>query len=55
MLGICPLKVTVLALGTFDAFTEMKLRQGTSLIGSRPPRMNPGDETVEKLWLSTEL
>jgi hypothetical protein len=49
MLGICPLNVTVLSPGTFDAFTDMKLRQGASLVGSRPPRMNPNDETVGRL------
>ncbi len=49
MLGICPLNVTVLSPGTFDAFTDMKLRQGASLVGSRPPRMNPNDEIVGRL------
>lgn len=49
MLGICPLKVTVLSPGTFDAFTDMKLRQGASLVGSKPPRMNPSDEVVGRL------
>ena len=49
MLGICPLNVTVLSPGTFDAFTDMKLRQGSSLVGSRPPRMNPNDEIVGRL------
>ena len=49
MLGICPLNVTVLSPGTFDSFTDMKLRQGSSLVGSRPPRMNPNDEIVGRL------
>ncbi len=49
MLGICPLNVTVLSPGTFEAFTDMRLQQGSSLIGSRPPRMNPNDETVGRL------
>jgi hypothetical protein len=49
MLGICPLNITVLSPGTFDAFTDMKLRQGSSLVGSRPPRMNPNDEIVGRL------
>jgi hypothetical protein len=49
MLGICPLNVTVLSPGTFDAFTDLKLRQGASLISSRPPRMNPNDETIGRL------
>ena len=49
MLGICPLNATILSPGTFDAFTDMKLKQGASLISSRPPRMNPNDETVGRL------
>jgi hypothetical protein len=49
MLGICPLNVTVLSPGTFDAYTDMKLRQGASLVGSKPPRMNPSDEVVGRL------
>ncbi len=49
MLGICPLNATILSPGTFDAFTDMKLKQGSSLIASRPPRMNPNDETVGRL------
>ena len=49
MLGICPLSATVLSPGTFDAYTDMKLRQGSSLVGSRPPRMNANDETVGRL------
>ena len=49
MLGICPLNVTVLSSGTFEAFTDMKLKQGASLVGSRPPRMNANDETVGRL------
>jgi hypothetical protein len=49
MLGICPLKVTVLSPGTFDTYTDMQLKQGASLVGSRPPRMNPSDEIVDRL------
>lgn len=49
MLGICPLKVTVLSPGTFDAYTDMQLKQGASLVGSRPSRMNPSDEIVGRL------
>ncbi len=49
MLGICPLKITVLSAGTFDTFTDMKLKQGASLVASRPPRMNPNDETIGRL------
>ena len=49
MLGICPLNVTILSPGTFESFTEMKLKQGASLVGSRPPRMNPNDEIVGRL------
>ena len=49
MLGICPLKVTVLSPGTFDTYTDMQLKQGSSLVGSRPSRMNPSDEIVGRL------
>ncbi|MBN4059388.1 GH3 auxin-responsive promoter family protein [Dehalococcoides mccartyi] len=49
MLGICPLKVTVLSPGTFDAYTDMQLKQGASLVSSRPTRMNPNDEIVGRL------
>jgi len=49
MLGICPLNVSVLSQGTFDAFTDMQLKQGASLVSSRPPRMNASDETIDRL------
>ncbi|MDA1279880.1 MAG: GH3 auxin-responsive promoter family protein [Chloroflexi bacterium] len=49
MLGICPLNVTVLSSGTFDAYTDMQLKRGSSLVGSRPPRMNATDETIGRL------
>jgi len=49
MLGICPLRVTVLSPGTFDTYTDMQLKQGASLVGSRPSRMNPSDEVVGRL------
>ena len=49
MLRICPLKVTVLSPGTFDAYTDMQLKQGSSLVGSRPSRMNTSDEIVGRL------
>ena len=49
ILGICPLKVTVLSPGTFDTYNDMQLKQGSSLVGSRPSRMNPSDEIVGRL------
>lgn len=49
MLGMCPLSVTVLSPGTFDSYTDMQLKQGASLVGSRPSRMNPSDEIVGRL------
>ena len=49
MLGICPLKATILSPGTFDAYSDMQLKQGASLIDSHPPRMNSSDETVGRL------
>ena len=49
MLGICPLSVTVLSSGTFDAYTDMQLKRGASLVGSRPPRINATDETIGRL------
>ncbi|MCZ6538359.1 MAG: GH3 auxin-responsive promoter family protein [Chloroflexi bacterium] len=49
MLGICPLKVSVLSPGTFDTYIDMQLKQGSSFVGSRPTRMNASDEVVGRL------
>lgn len=49
MLGIKPLKVTVLAPGAFDNYYDVRLRAGADLMRRRPQRMNVDEETVTAL------
>lgn len=54
MLGIHPLRATLLPLGTFDRFYERRLRAGFELGKLTPPRMNAADEDIRDLLESAE-
>jgi hypothetical protein len=49
MLGIYPLKVTMLENGAFAKYLETKRRMGADLAHLKPPRVNPKEEVVEIL------
>jgi hypothetical protein len=49
MLGMRPLKVTLLNGGTFDRYYDHMRKAGAELMARRPRRMNSDDETVELL------
>ena len=49
MLGIRPLRVTVLPSGTFDRYYEARRLAGEPLTRRQPPRMNPDDDVIEGL------
>lgn len=49
MLGIHPLKVTLLGHGAFDRYYDYMRKAGAELMARRPKRMNADDETIERL------
>jgi hypothetical protein len=49
MLGMRPLRVTLLNRGTFDHYYEHMRKAGAELTSRRPRRMNSDDETVDLL------
>ncbi len=49
MLGIRPLRVTLLRAGTFDRFYDERRKQGQELGRLRPPHMSPTEEDVQDL------
>lgn len=49
MLGIQPLKVTLLEPGTFDRYYDQMRKAGAELMARRPKRMNADDETIGRL------
>ncbi len=49
MLGLSPLRVTVLNPGTFSAFYEERRISGDELLARRPQRVNAPQETVDQL------
>ena len=49
MLGIAPLRVTLLTRGAFDRFYDRRRDLGYDLEQRTPPKMNPTDEDVEEL------
>jgi hypothetical protein len=46
MLGMRPLKLTILGSGTFDRYYDQMREAGAELTARRPKRMNADDETV---------
>jgi len=55
MAGIKPLVVTLLSRGTFARFLQERQAAGIDLAHSKPPHMNPSEETVEKLVAMSAL
>ncbi len=49
MAGIRPLKVSLLSQGTFGRYFQARQAAGFDLAHSKPPRMSPSAETIEKL------
>ena len=49
MLGLRPLRVSVLSPGTFSAFYEERRNSGDELLARRPQRVNAPQETVDRL------
>jgi len=49
MLGFDPLKISLLAQGAFDRYTENMRANGAELAHLKPPRINPSDEIVQLL------
>ena len=54
MLGIRPLRVTVLPSGTFDRYYEAMRLAGEPLTRRQPPRMNPDDDVIEGLLCAAD-
>ncbi len=55
MLGPHPIKVTLLPLGAFQHYTELRLQQGASFSELRPPRVNPPDFQIKDLLQASLL
>ena len=56
MVGIKPVRITVLAPGTFKSYTGERIASGADLAHYKPPRMNPPDQAIAKvLSLSGKL
>jgi hypothetical protein len=49
MLGLFPLRVTLLPNGAFARYLETKRKQGADLAHLKPPRVNPKDEVIRLL------
>jgi phenylacetate-coenzyme A ligase PaaK-like adenylate-forming protein len=49
MLGIRPLRVTLLPAGAFQQFYEKKKRDGAELSHLKPPHMNASDSVIQNL------
>lgn len=54
MLGMKPLKVTLLPRGTFFRYFLKQREAGADLAHLKPPHMNPSDDVVERLLQSVE-
>jgi len=54
MLGIRPLRATVLPPGTFDRYYEAMQLAGAPLTRRQPPRMNANDDVIDALLRSTD-
>ncbi|MBN2187687.1 MAG: GH3 auxin-responsive promoter family protein, partial [Dehalococcoidia bacterium] len=49
MLGIQPLRVTLVPAGTFQRYYEERKRDGVALAHMKPPHMNASDAIIEDL------
>jgi hypothetical protein len=49
IMGVNPMKVTILSPGTFQQYMEQKQAEGAELGHWKPPRMQPSDEIVQRL------
>jgi hypothetical protein len=49
MLGVDPLKVTLLAKGSFENYMKTKMQAGADLAHLKPPHMQPSDESLKLL------
>jgi len=49
LLGLKPLKVTVLPVGTFQAYVSKQRATGADLAQLKPPHVNPSEATIDKL------
>jgi hypothetical protein len=49
MLGLAPLKVTLLPRGSFRSYYEMRKNDGVELARLKPPQMNATDAAIEEL------
>jgi hypothetical protein len=49
MLGLNPVRVTLLPSGTFQRYYDEEQKRGADLAHLKPPHMNPSSETVQKL------
>lgn len=49
MLGIRPLRVTILPAGSFQRYYENRKKAGADLAHLKPPHMNASDAIVEDL------
>ena len=54
MLGIRPLRVTVLPPGTFDRYYEAMRQAGEPLTRRQPPRMNANDDVIDGLLAAAD-
>ena len=49
MLGLNPIKVTLLSPGTFNRYYEEKQREGADLAHLKPPHMNASNSIIQRL------
>ena len=49
MLGVNPLRVTLLPVGAFERYAGRQLERGADLAHLKPPHINPPDETIGAL------
>jgi hypothetical protein len=47
-----PLRVTFIPLGSFEAYYEVRQREGADLAHLKPPHMNPSDQVLDVLLAS---
>lgn len=49
LLGLQPVRVTLLSPGTFQRYREEKQKEGADLAHLKPPHMNASDTTIQRL------
>jgi len=49
LLGIQPVKATILSQGTFERYYQEKVQQGAHLAHLKPPHMNAPDAIISRL------